>query len=113
MNDSNQPTARDLSDVRPFADRVGEAVRGGGFWMDGYWVWCGTVAKGEDDRYHMFAARWPKDYPFFQGYTAHSEIVRAVELWVAGAPVPGTERTISDEKMLALIRLWATGEPIG
>jgi len=78
MNDSNQPSARDVPDVRPFADRVGEAVRGGGFWMDGYWVWCGSVAKGEDGRYHMFAARWPKDYPFFQGYTAHSEIVRAV-----------------------------------
>ena len=40
-------------------------------------MWCGSVGKGEDGRYHMFASRWPKKYPFFQGYTAHSEIVRA------------------------------------
>ncbi len=73
MNES----ARDNLNVRPFADRVGEAVAGGGFAMDGYWVWCGSVGRGEDGRYHMFAARWPKVYPFFQGYTAASEIVRA------------------------------------
>jgi len=63
--------------VRPFAQRLGEAARGGGFAMEGYWVWCGSVARGEDGRYHMFASRWPKAYPFFQGYTAASEIVRA------------------------------------
>lgn len=67
----------DFANVRPFHERVGEAVRGGGFWMEGYWVWCPTVARGEDGGYHMFASRWPKDYPFFQGYTAASEIVHA------------------------------------
>ena len=45
--------------------------------MEGFWVWCGSVIRGEDDRYHMFAARWPQAYPFFQGYPTTSEVVRA------------------------------------
>ncbi len=69
--------AIDNLNIRSFAERVGEAVTGGGFAMEGYWVWCGSVGWGEDGRWHMFAARWPKAYPFFQGYAAASEIVRA------------------------------------
>lgn len=61
-----------------FVDRIGRAVCGGGFAQDGYWVWGASVARGEDGRCHMFASRWPKAYPFFQGYTAASEIVHAV-----------------------------------
>ena len=50
----------------------------GGFSMEGYWVWCGSVIKGEDGRYHMFASRWPKTYPTHPGWLLASEIVRAV-----------------------------------
>ncbi len=50
---------------------------GGGFSLADYWVWCGSVIKGDDGRYHMFASRWPKKYPFFNGYKMCSEIVRA------------------------------------
>ena len=60
-----------------FIDRIKPAPVGGGFAMDEYWVWCGSVIEGEDGRYHMFAARWPKELPFFEGYEVHSEIVRA------------------------------------
>jgi len=63
--------------LRPFADRLLPALKGKGFRQDGYWVWCGSVVKGEDGRFHMFAARWPKAYPFFHGYLAASEVVRA------------------------------------
>ena len=35
----------------------------GGFRMEGYWVWCGSVAKGEDGKYHMLASRCPKWLP--------------------------------------------------
>ena len=49
----------------------------GGFRMADYWVWCGSAIRGEDGRYHMFAARWPKAYPFFDGYKVASEVVRA------------------------------------
>lgn len=60
-----------------FHERMLPALRGKGFREDGYWVWCGSVVEGEDSRYHMFAARWPKKYPFFHGYLAASEVVRA------------------------------------
>ena len=63
--------------LKPFAERLRPALRGAGFMMDDYWVWCGSVVQGEDGRYHMFASRWPKEYPFFHGYLAASEIVRA------------------------------------
>ena len=75
--DMNADKEDEMPVVRPFAERIGEAVCGGGLRMDDYWVWGSSVAKGEDGRYHMFASRWPKTYPFFQGYTAASEIVRA------------------------------------
>ncbi|MFW6413912.1 MAG: glycoside hydrolase family protein [Verrucomicrobiota bacterium] len=73
MNKSIDPK----NPVVPFAERLQPAIRGGGFIMNDYWVWCGSVVHGEDGRYHMFAARWPKEYPFFKGYQTASEIVRA------------------------------------
>ncbi|TXK79146.1 glycosyl hydrolase family 43 [Paenibacillus sp. N3.4] len=54
------------------------APRNGGFRMEGYWVWCGSVILGEDGRYHMFASRWPKSLPMHPGWLVASEIVRAV-----------------------------------
>lgn len=56
----------------------------GGFRMPGYWIWCGSVIKGEDGRYHMFASRWPKSLPMHPGWLAASEIVRAVSDHPAG-----------------------------
>ena len=67
-----------------FIDRILPAPVGGGFALDDYWVWCGSAIQGEDDRYHMFAARWPKALPFFRGYQTYSEIVRAVSDRPAG-----------------------------
>ena len=66
-----------MKPITPFSERILPAPKGKGCWQDDYWVWCGSVAEGEDGRYHMFAARWPKQYPFFQGYLAASEVVRA------------------------------------
>jgi len=48
-----------------------------GFKMNGYWVWCGSVVKGEDGRYHMFASRWRKTLPMHPGWLLESEVVRA------------------------------------
>ena len=50
----------------------------GGFRMDGYWIWCGSVIRGEDGNYHMFASRWSKSLPMHPGWLVASEIVRAV-----------------------------------
>ncbi len=61
-----------------FLGRIAPAPVNGGFRMDGYWVWCGSVIKGEDGRFHMFASRWPKYLPMHPGWIAASEIVRAV-----------------------------------
>jgi len=46
--------------------------------MDDFWVWCPSVVKGEDGRYHMFASRWPKSLPMHPGWLLASEVVRAV-----------------------------------
>lgn len=58
-------------------DHMLPAPVGGGFAMDGYWVWCGSVIKGEDGRYHMFASRWAQKFPMHPGWLVASEIVRA------------------------------------
>lgn len=51
--------------------------RSGGFRMEGYWTWDGSVIRGEDGRYHMFASRWPKKYMMHPGWLFLSEVVRA------------------------------------
>lgn len=53
------------------------APRQGGFRMDDYWVWDGSIVQGEDGRYHLFASRWPKAYQMHPGWLFKSEIVRA------------------------------------
>lgn len=73
-----------------FVDRMMPAPVGGGFAMEDYWVWCGSVIRGDDARYHMYAARWPKRYPFFDGYRLYSEIVHAV------SPTPVGPYTMAD-----------------
>lgn len=49
-----------------------------GFRMEGYWTWDGSVIKGDDGKYHMFASRWPKTLPMHPGWLIRSEIVHAV-----------------------------------
>ena len=61
-----------------FIDRIQPAPVHGGFRMADWWVWCGSVIRGEDSRHHMFAARWPKHLPFFAGYKTSSQVVHAV-----------------------------------
>jgi hypothetical protein len=62
---------------KPFIDKMLPAPVGGGFSMDDYWVWCGSVIQGEDGRYHMFASRWPKSISFGPHWLTNSEVVRA------------------------------------
>ncbi|WP_079911863.1 glycoside hydrolase family protein [Paenibacillus sp. 32352] len=60
------------------SEKLKPAPLNGGFRMDGYWVWCGSVVKGEDGRFHMFASRWPQTLPMHPGWIMGSEVVRAV-----------------------------------
>jgi hypothetical protein len=60
-----------------FYQKLLPAPISGGFRMDDYWIWCGSVILGEDGRYHMFASRWPRSLPFTPHWVICSEIVRA------------------------------------
>ena len=63
--------------IRPFRERIQPAPLHGGFTMKDHWVWCGSVGKGEDGRYHMFASCWTKDIPFTPNWVTSSQVVRA------------------------------------
>lgn len=64
--------------TNPFVGKLGTVKMNAGFSMADYWVWCGSVIKGEDGLYHMFASRWPKKFPFHPSWMVTSEVVRAV-----------------------------------
>lgn len=59
-------------------ERMLPAPRAGGFRMPDHWTWDGSVIRGDDGRYHLFASRWSKDIPFSPNWVACSEVVRAV-----------------------------------
>ena len=61
-----------------FRDRLLPAPVNGGFRQPGYWVWCGTVVKGDDGRYHHFASRWPHSFSFSPHWLTSSEVVHSV-----------------------------------
>ena len=74
---NGEPEARRDRDLNLTA-RMQPAPRGGGFRMDGYWVWDGSVIQGEDGRYHLFASRWSKEVSFYPNFVTNSEVIRAV-----------------------------------
>jgi hypothetical protein len=75
---------------------LGEVDSSGIFKQDGYYVWCSSVIKGEDGKYHMFYSRWPHgkrapdndsmNYIFdgFRGWNKYSEIAYAVADKIGG-----------------------------
>lgn len=46
------------------------------------------------------------------GTLEDAEINQAIQYWILGQTVPGTDETISDAKIRELIQLWITGAPI-
>lgn len=63
--------------TNPFYGKMAPVGYQNGFSMEDYWVWCGSVIKDEKGKYHMFASRWPKKFPFHPTWMVASEIVRA------------------------------------
>ena len=59
---------------------------------EGYFVWGGSMVKGEDGLYHLFYARWPKK-TYFAGWVTHSEIAHAT------APSPAGPWTRKDDAL--------------
>ncbi|MEC3908260.1 glycoside hydrolase family protein [Tamlana sp. 2201CG12-4] len=45
--------------------------------QEGYYVWGGSVVKGDDGFYHMLYSRWLKSYGF-EAWVTHSEIAHAI-----------------------------------
>lgn len=53
----------------------------------GYYVWCGSMTKGDDGKYYLFYSRWPQKEGF-KGWVTHSEIALAVSDKVTGPFTP-------------------------
>jgi hypothetical protein len=58
-----------------FSDRFMPVPLNSGFQMPGFETWCGSVIKGEDGRYYMFASRWPTGKGYI--WALDSEVVLA------------------------------------
>jgi hypothetical protein len=70
--------------ANPIFSRIDVAPVGGGFAMEGYWVWGSSVARGDDGLFHMFVSRWPQKLPFHPGWLVASEIVHATAKTIEG-----------------------------
>lgn len=55
----------------------------GSFKMKDYITWGGSVIKGDDERYYMFASRWPKKLSM-SAWVTNSEVVLAISDSPAG-----------------------------
>ncbi|MBD3375954.1 hypothetical protein GF406_13040 [candidate division KSB1 bacterium] len=77
-----EPQSSDAGEKRPsspvnmFEGNLGPAPVGGSFRMKEYIIWGGSVTKGDDNRYYMFASRWPKAVGM-GNWVVNSEIVLA------------------------------------
>lgn len=63
---------------------LSEAPLNGGYREDGKWVWCGSCVEEPGKGFHLYAARWRKDYPMLEGYVFFSEIVHAFSRTMTG-----------------------------
>jgi len=62
--------------TNPFHGNLEAAPVVGSFRMKDYIVWGGSVVKGDDGKYYMFASRWPKKL-MMKNWVTHSEVVLA------------------------------------
>jgi hypothetical protein len=67
-----------------FRDRLLPAPVNGGYRDTNYWIWCGSVTRGRDGKYHLFASRWPHALTFSPHWLSNSEVVHAVSDTPAG-----------------------------
>jgi len=58
-------------------DMINPVTEAGIFRDADYFNWGSSIIKGEDDKYHMFYARWPREYGF-GAWLTHSELAHAV-----------------------------------
>lgn len=60
-----------------FPKRLGKYKRSAAFSLDGYYVWCGTMTRGDDGLYYMYFSFWEKRLGF-DAWVTHSKIGYAV-----------------------------------
>ena len=61
-----------------FKKRMGNITENSVFKMDGFFVWCGTIAKGADGKYYLYFSFWPKGGDFNHDWVICSKIGYAV-----------------------------------
>ena len=61
-----------------FKKRMGKITENSVFKMDGFFVWCGTIAKGDDGKYYLYFSFWPKGGDFNHDWVICSKIGYAV-----------------------------------
>ncbi|WP_299584573.1 glycoside hydrolase family protein [uncultured Sunxiuqinia sp.] len=49
-----------------------------------WFTWGASVQKGDDDKFHMVYCRWPKKYPFSDGWLIDAELCYAVSEYPTG-----------------------------
>ena len=62
-----------------------------------FWVWCGSAIADPNGGYHLYASRWRRDYPMYQGYILFSEIVHAFAENIS-SPCRFVEKILPDGK---------------
>lgn len=45
--------------------------------QDGWFIWGASVQQGDDGKYHMVYCRWPKEFPFGDGWLIDAELCYA------------------------------------
>ena len=61
-----------------FKERMGKVSENSIFKMDGYFVWCGSMVKGDDGLYYLYFSFWEKTGEFNIDWVIHSKIGYAV-----------------------------------
>lgn len=61
-----------------FSKRMGKVTENSIFKMDGYFIWCGTMTKGDDGLYYLYFSFWPKKGDFNIDWVICSKVGYAV-----------------------------------
>ena len=60
-----------------FQNRIGKLKKDAIFDLDGYYVWCGTMTRGDDGLYYLYFSFWEKSLGF-EAWVTHSKVGYAV-----------------------------------
>jgi hypothetical protein len=70
-----------------------------------YFTWGASVLRGEDEKFHMVYCRWPKKYPFGDGWLIDAELCYAVADHPEG-PFKHIKTVVAGRKSEGLFHAW-------